>query len=244
MKTKFTTLSLVLVLISTFVAAQNRVLHQLPNFDNQEVHWGFYLGLNQRDFKVSYQESDFKNTNVTFDNQIGFNVGLIADLRINDHFNLRFEPGLSSNAGTIHFVDQNHENGLTPTNVFNHESAEITSTYLHAPIIFKASAARLNNIRPYVLGGVSLDYNFSGSDNFSDDNKTGNFRMKKVNFMYEVGFGMDFYFHYFKFSPSIRGVYSITNELVRDKESPEGSPYTDPILFMGSRGLFLKLAFE
>jgi len=66
--------------------------------------------------------------------------------------------------------------------------------------------------------------------------------MTKNNFMYEVGFGVDMYFFFFKFSPSIRGVFAFNNELVRDVDP--NSPWTSPINYLGTRGIFLNLSFE
>jgi predicted RNA-binding protein with PUA-like domain len=88
-----------------------------------------------------------------------------------------------------------------------------------------------------------MDYNFSSNEN-ADDNFEGQFRTKTTNFMYEVGIGIDIYLYFFKFSPSIRGVFAINNELVPDNISNGPSRYTDPISFMGTRGVFLNFAFE
>ena len=74
----------------------------------------------------------------------------------------------------------------------------------------------MDNVRPYVLGGLSVDYNFSSNQKNANDNASGEFRMKSLNFMYEVGIGIDIYLAYFKFSPSIRGVFAINNELKYD----------------------------
>ena len=66
--------------------------------------------------------------------------------------------------------------------------------------------------------------------------------MKKSNYMYEVGVGIDLYLPYFIFSPSIRGVFAINNELVNDIDP--NSPWTSPIDYFGTRGIFIKLAFH
>ncbi len=245
MKNNIASISIFLLCICTSVNGQRRKVNQLPNFDKKEIHWGFYLGWNNTDYKVTYKESDFPNTNLHFDHKTGFNVGLIADMKINENFNLRIEPGLLSNASTLTFVDKNFEDGNSPTNVFEpHTSTEIASTYLHVPVLIKASALRLNNIKPYIIGGFSYDYNFSSNQDSGDDNFSGQFRMQTHNFMYEIGLGMDIYFHYFKFSPSIRGQFAMTNEIYYDEASNGPSPWTDPINFMGSRSFFIKLAFE
>jgi hypothetical protein len=232
-------LAILLLTANTSIAQNRRVVNQLPSFDKREVHWGFYLGLNQRDFKVKYQASAFSATNILVDTKPGFNVGLIGDIRLNNNINLRVEPGLSSSANTIHFVD------ATGTGVFGtNTSAEINSTYFHLPFLLKVSTNRLNNMKPYIIGGISYDYNFSSNQNNPQDNSNNEFRMTTHNFMYEIGLGVDFYFHYFKFSPSIRGQFALTNEIHPDEELSGASPWTDPIEFMGTKGIFLKLAFE
>ncbi|TDQ22833.1 type IX secretion/gliding motility protein PorT/SprT [Tenacibaculum caenipelagi] len=228
-----------LLLFGIFVAslslqAQKEKLLKLPSFDKPLFHYGFYLGVNNNGYKVSYKPSDYNNAEIEVESSIGFNVGLIADLRLHNNINLRFEPGLMSNTKTLHFKHINDAENV--------KTREVGATYLHLPLILKLSTNRLNNMRPYVLGGFSYDHNFSSNERNSDDNFAGEFRTTTSNFMYEVGIGVDFYLSYFKFSPSIRGVFAINNEVKYDNKTP--SQWTDPIDFLGTRGIFLHLAFE
>lgn len=220
--------------ISYSSQAQREKILNLPSFDKDLFHYGFYLGTNNNSYKVSYKPSSFNNAEIEATSSIGFNVGLIADLRLHNNINLRFEPGLMSNTKTLTFK---HISGAD-----NVKTREVGATYLHLPIILKLSTNRLNNIRPYVLGGISYDYNFSSNENNSNDNFTGEFRTTTSNIMYEIGIGVDFYFSYFKFSPSIRGVFAINNEIVHDNKAL--SQWTDPIDYLGTRGVFLHLSFE
>ncbi|WGH75328.1 porin family protein [Tenacibaculum tangerinum] len=220
--------------LSLCTQAQEEKILKLPNFDKPLFHYGFYLGGNNNGYKIGYKPSGFSNAEIEVTSSIGFNVGLIADLRLHNNINLRFEPGLMSNTKTLRF---NHIPGTENVNI-----REVGATFLHLPLIFKFSTNRLNNIRPYVLGGASYDHNFSSNERNNDDNFAGEFRTTTSNFMYEVGIGVDFYLSYFKFSPSIRGVFAINNELVRDNKTP--SQWTDPIDFLGTRGVFLHLSFE
>ena len=86
-----------------------------------------------------------------------------------------------------------------------------------------------------LLDGVVIKVN-----NF--DNFSGEFRMKTRNFMYELGVGVDIYLNFFKFSPSIRGVFAMNRELIDDNNS--NSPWTSPINVFSTRGVFLNFAFE
>ncbi|AUC22032.1 PorT protein [Polaribacter sejongensis] len=221
------------LLTSIAFFAQREKVEYLPTFDQRKIHYGFYLGLNQNDFKFSYNNnSGVPNADITVEPSVGFNVGLIADLRLHKNVNLRLEPGLMTNSKKIYF---NHL--PTPQDSVR----EVSSTYLHVPLIFKFSTDRYKNIRPYVLAGISYDYNFSSNEE-GEDNSGGQFRTKTSNFMYEVGVGIDIYLYYFKFSPSIRGVFALPSEVKYDNDP--NSAWTAPINYMGTRGVFLTLAFE
>ena len=64
----------------------------------------------------------------------------------------------------------------------------------------------------------STSFNLSSNQNSPDDNSNGTFKLKTNSFYYELGFGIDFYLQYFKFSPSIRGIFSLKDELVEDND--------------------------
>lgn len=221
------------LMISTAFLAQREPVENLPTFDERKLHFGFYLGINQNDFKLNLRNSTIQNANITVEASPGFNVGLITDFRLHKNLSLRFEPGLMTNSKKVYF---NHL--LTAKDSVR----DIGSTYLHVPLLLKFSTDRYKNIRPYLLGGISYNYNFSSNEANQDDNSSGQFRMKSSDFMYEVGLGIDIYLSFFKFSPSIRGIFAINNELKYDTDP--NSQWTAPINFMGTRGVFLTFAFE
>ena len=173
------------------------------NFDKPSISWGYFLGLNNYDFNFDYKiDLEDIQTEKTF----GFNVGLIGNVRINDYLDIRFEPGLIMSKRDLIYDPTNfNEVEFNP----NQHQRNIKSTYVHFPILLKISTKRLNNFKPYILGGVSTAINLSSKEKSLDDNTLGQFRMKKNVFFYELGFGIDFYLQWFKFSPSIRGVFTI-----------------------------------
>ncbi|WP_298367918.1 porin family protein [uncultured Lutibacter sp.] len=229
---KIITAIILIFIVSTLSAQKRDVVRYKQNWDKQTIFWGYYLGLNQKSFKISYNQYN-PNTFIQVKESTGFNVGLIGDLRIHKNVNLRLEPGLSSNTKELTFT---HLNGAKDS------IRDVNGTYLRIPLLVKLSTDRLNNLRPYLIGGVSYDYNFSSNQDNPDDNYDGEFRMKKNNFTYEFGVGVDFYLPYFIFSPSIRGVFAINKELVNDNDP--NSPWTGNIDYFGTRGIFIKLAFH
>ena len=206
-----------------------------PNFDQQRLSWGYFLGFNTYDFDFDYNEfvaSPATGKDFSVDRSIGFNVGLIGNLRLSDHLDLRLEPGVSFN--TINF-----QYTKADANTFR----EINSTYVHLPLLLKFSTTRLNNFKPFVVGGVSTSINLSSNENHPEDNsQVGVFRMTTNTYYYEVGFGIDLYLYYFKFTPSIRGVFAINDELVREGD-PSGF-FTDNVDKMSSRAVFINFTFQ
>ncbi len=231
MKRVFIAIILVFFFIGNTSAQKRDIVEYKQNWDKQKVFWGYFLGLNKKDFKITYKTAD---NFIEVSPSVGFEVGLIGDLRLHKNISLRLEPGLSSNTKTLAFT---HILGGAKDSI-----REVNGTYLRIPLLLKFNTNRLDNMRPYVVAGVSYDYNFSSNQNNANDNLDGEFRAKKNNFTYEIGLGVDLYLPYFIFSPSIRGVFAINNELVRDANP--NSQWTGPIDYFGTRGVFIKFAFH
>ncbi|WP_422083843.1 porin family protein [Ulvibacterium sp.] len=204
----------------------------LENEDKALLNWGYFLGFNQYDFKFNYR-NDPGDTDILVSKSIGFNVGLIGEMRINEFLDLRFEPGLLYNARTLGFPGFTEERDAI---------REVKSTYINFPLLIKASTRRFGNWKPFLIGGASTSLNLGSNETALDDNSSGTFRMKKWVYNYELGFGIDFYLEYFKFTPSIRGVFAISDELVPDNDP--NSPWTGNIEGLRTRGFFINFTFE
>lgn len=202
----------------------------LETEDDHLLNWGYFLGLNQYDFKFEYKDD---LGDVLVDKSFGFNVGLIGELRINKFVDVRFEPGLHYGTRKLGFRGFSEENDAI---------REVKSTYINFPLLLKISTKRIGNWKPFLVGGVSTSLNLGSNEDSLEDNSGGTFRMKKNIYSYELGFGIDFYTEYFKFSPSIRGVFAINDELVRDADP--NSPWTGNINGMRTRGIFINFTFE
>lgn len=218
--------------IFTGIFSKEKV-RNLENFDKDRWSYGYYLGFNSYDFKINYKALEGSPNNVLVERNIGFNVGLIGNLRINDYVDLRFEPGVMFTTRNLTFPEFADDSDAL---------REVKSTYVHLPLLMKFSTKRLNNFKPFIIGGLSTSFNLSSNYNNPDDNSKGQFRMKQNTYYYEIGFGIDLYLYYFKFTPSIRGVFAINDELVRDVDP--NSPWTGNIDKMSSRAIFINFTFQ
>lgn len=200
------------------------------NFDQQNIHWGYFLGFNAYDFKI-----DMLNDAppILVERTTGFNVGLVGNVRLHEYLDFRFEPGLYYTQRNLLFPGFD--------NIFD-ARREVKSTYIHFPFLLKFSSQRVGNVRPYLLAGLSYTLNLSSNFDAIDDNEQDIFRMKQWTPNYEIGFGIDLYFEYFKFSPSIRGVFGVEDELIRDNDP--NSPWTGNVASMRTRGVFVNFTFH
>jgi hypothetical protein len=186
----------------------------LENFDKQRTYYGYFLGFNSYDFKIDYFNTPGKD--IVVKGTTGFNVGVVGDLRLHEYINLRFEPGLYYTQRDLTY------SGFTKQ---LDAQREVKSTYIHFPLLLKFSSKRVGNIRPYLLGGVSATLNLSSNSKSVDDNLQQRFRVKPWTQNYEIGFGIDLYTEYFKFSPSI-GIFSPNDEIIQDNSN---GPWTSNI---------------
>jgi hypothetical protein len=230
-------ISILFILISISTQAQfgrstfaKDPIINLENFDKQRVYWGYFLGFSNFDFKVDYKTPG-QDINVV--GNTGFNVGLVGVLRLQEYVELRFEPGLYYASRTLTYQ------GFTSD---VDALREVKATYIDFPLLVKFSSLRTGNVRPYLVGGVSATLNLSSNSKSKDDNSEQRFRVKPWTQNYQLGFGIDLYFEYFKFSPSIRGVFGFNDELIRDDDP--NSPWTGNIESMKTRAVLINFTFH
>ena len=204
----------------------------LQNFDERDLRFGYYIGINQYDNKVIYKNNTAYPISV--DRAEGINVGLIGELKLNKNLFLSLEPGLHANKKNIIFNEREEFTNYGDT------LWVVKSNNIHIPLLLKYSAKRLNNFRPYLKAGLSTSINLNEIEGTLSNNGLDNFKFDKFNFYYELAFGVDFYLRYFKFSPSIRGVFSLKNEIPNN--TPD-NPWTRNIDKFLTRAIFINFSF-
>ena len=198
--------------------------------DDYLFRFGYYLGLNQVNFKTEY--SSYTLDQLEIQSQLGFNVGLFADMRIMKNINLRIEPGMFTTQRILTFP----ENWPEVRNPDNRER-DVKSTYIRVPLVIKFSTNRIHNVRPFVVGGVSTSFNLSSNEKSREDNDNGQFRLRTNTNAFELGLGVELYLPFFRLTPSIRGIFSVQDEIVPDD-------WTVAIQSLKTQGIFLNFIFQ
>lgn len=224
---------IVLLLPSLFAHAQRfKVPKNLPNYDNQDIHFGFLIGINILDFKITPSiEQDEQLLVIKSQNQKGFNLGIVTNYHLSRRFDLRAIPTLSLAERRIQYTLLE---GLSSTQV----NKKIESTFVEFPLLLKYKSDRYNNGRAYIITGLKYALDLASQKNIDDENQQI-VKIKSHDISYEVGLGFDFYFLYFKFSPEIKANFGIPNLLVDDD-----SIYSQSIKSMKTRGITISLTFE
>ena len=210
-------------------------MENLPAFDEKRFHFGFLLGLNSADFIMEHDLSRLDSLLVLeSQSQGGFNLGIITDLHLHPNLNLRFVPQLAFGQRNLEYTFLDLDSARRTT------VKPIESTWLDFPLGFKFRSARLNNFAAYIYVGGKYSLDLASQEDvdqgFTEDIII---KIRKNSYSYEVGFGMDFFLPYFKFSPEIKLGMGVGNIHVQDN-----SLFSTPIDRLVSRMMVISLNFE
>ncbi len=216
-------LKLILILLIICTAGntfgQRKKIIDLNNFDKTKIRYGYYLGIHFKGYELK------ANDNVEITQGPGFQLGVLADLNISKYTSIIAEPGIISTTNKLTIDDRD---------------LDIPTTHFHLPISLKFNTKRINNVRTYFSIGASYNYNFSAEKNKGDGGADPyDFELTKHNIMGEIVLGANFYLPYFKFSPSLRGIYGFNNEF-----NGLGDIAKNSIKSLKSRGVFVTLTFQ
>ena len=226
----------ILLLNNLILSGQKQKPKNESWYDEKPIHFGFSLGFNAMDFNITpsqkYYQTDSLYPEVSVLNP-GINIQIVTDLRPADHFDIRFLPGVSFGQRVIRFYKNRK---------LVNDQQRLESSFLEFPLLLKYKGDRLNNVRPYVIGGLNYRYDLAGKKEF-DDSKPIYIRIKRPDLYYEFGAGLDFYLTYFKLSVELKMSNGFGNVLV--KEAAPGHPeYYNSIEKIKSQIWILAFHFE
>ena len=123
------------------------------------------------------------------------------------------------------------------------KSQQLESSFLEFPLLLKVKGMRLNNSRPYLIGGVNFRYDLAAKKEYDEDSKVY-MRLRKADLYYEVGAGIDFYLPYFKLTIEAKMSNGLRDVLVHDEPHPYHPEYVNAIESLKSQIWTLSFHFE
>ncbi len=196
--------TLALLLVSQLAWAQGVAYQRrhLERYDDKPIHYGFYFAIPNTRFTVTHSDAFLtadSATRIYSPTQAGFRVGFVVNAFLDDHFDLRFTPGVSLYGREVKY---DYASGNTRT-----ETRE--STWMEFPLLLKYKSERRLNTRMYLVAGAT----FGVETNVRRKEVQGITRLSTntTDLTIDYGIGFEQFFEFFKFTPELRFSHGIPN---------------------------------
>ncbi len=174
------------------------------NSRGKKIQSGFFLGVNYSNLILNHPLEGEFTPNQT--NSPGFELGILGEFRLSDHFDLRASSALSFNGGLVRRI-------VIEDEVWLYERREYVM-----PISLDGSLHAIWNLKkkgstPYTIFGFTGKMPLKEARNFTEVAATNSFVSA------DIGIGFDKEFTVFNFSPELRYSYalnSVTSKLFED----------------------------
>jgi hypothetical protein len=190
-----------LLLTAMTPAHAQRELYQ-EEHDTKPYYFGISLGASSAGFHTHLHSSFLSQPGDSIMvaepmQNSGFNLGLLATVRLSNRFELRFNPQLM-------FTERNLRYQLRYKDVdYGFEiTKKVESVITSFPIQIKFNSDRIGNFRVYMLAGGKFDIDLAS--NAKARRADDMIRIGRFDYGIEAGMGFNFYFPSFILSPEIK----------------------------------------
>ena len=231
-------LAFIITAISFHVKAQEGGGGQrgnLANYYDEKLHFGFTIGVNRTNFQIQSAEHFERFDSLKWVHsspKLGFNLGIVSELRLHKYITLRFVPNLSFAERNLEYYFEGHDTIV--------RKRSIESTFINFPLDLKLRSKRLGNFGAYILGGGGYSLDLASKrkvQNTSGDDAI--VKLKRDDFSYEFGAGAEFYLQYFKFAIEGKMSMGTKNLLIKDN-----TIYSNSIDKLNSKIFLISITFE
>ena len=199
---------LVIILDPSILSGQKYAIENrnFSSFNRKPYYFGLTLGLNSSGFKINQSKNFIGNDSIRIVEGArtgGFNLHMIANLKMGDYFDFRFLPGFS-------FANRNVEYTSTERNT--PETQRIEAVFFELPFHLRYKSSPYKDKRFFVVGG--LKYSYDVASNSNSRRAVNLLKISPHDFQFEVGFGLQMFYPYFIFSPEIKFSRGLNNLLI------------------------------
>jgi len=186
------------------------------DFQAKQFYFGLTLGYN------SSRYTPFRSEEFLFSDDIvavkslsgpGFNLNMIANLKIGKYFDFRFLPGFSFAERRLNYTKDLRR--LTET------QESVQSVFVELPFHFRYKSAPYKDKRLFLVAGVK--YSFDVASESRARQAENLVRISPHDFHVEYGAGIQFFMPYFIFSPEFKISHGIGNTLLFNPNLPEST---------------------
>lgn len=206
--------TLLIVVVFSLLATKSFAQRELylEEHDAKPYYFGITLSGSNTRFNADLHEYFLNQDSVMVAeplNSGGFALGLLATARLTNRFEARFNPQLMFTERSLFYQLRYKDRELG-----EEVTKKVESVIVTFPVHLKFRSDRIGNFRVYMLGGGKLDYDLASNAKarMADDMV----KIDKIDYGIEAGFGFNFYFKSFIFSPEIKISHGLRNLHARD----------------------------
>ena len=161
-------------------------------------------------------------------------MGIVTELKMSQYLKLRFVPSLGFSDRQVAYYFETKHDTFTATK-------DVQSVFLNFPLDIKLISKRLNNFEAYVIAGGKFTTDLASQNgvNQSLAGVRATVRLKRNDWSYEAGGGIEFYLPFFKFGLELKISQGLRNLII-----PDNSIYTKSVQSLTSKIYLLSFTFE
>lgn len=178
------------------------------DFQKKSYYFGMAFGMNSSGYHIDKSRTFIGNDSIFIaegKRKGGFNIHMIANLKMGEYFDFRFLPGFAFSYRSFIFNDL--------------KERQVESVFVEMPFAVRFKSAPYKDKRMFVTTG--LKYNYDLASNSKTRQASTLIRISPHDFQWEVGVGMQFFYPFFIFSPEIKYSRGISNILIYNRDLNE-----------------------
>ncbi len=200
---------ILLVTISAFGQFRVKDNRNYLDFQKKNYYFGISLGINYSGYQVYHSQNFVQNDSINIVDGIfrpGFNLHIITNLKIGNYFDLRFLPGFSFTERQFEYTSR-LSNGQGTTGL----TKSIESVFLDIPFLLRFKSEPYKDKRMFLVAGMKYSYDVASNSRAVKEKSQFLVQVSPHDFQLEVGFGMQFFFPFFIFSPEFKFSQGVGN---------------------------------
>jgi hypothetical protein len=229
------------LIIAGQVHSQKYFQERYRKFDKRYFHFGFMLGGNTSNFSLFAQDSNYLNYGIkslVAKSTPGGQLGILTTVKLGTPmFKFRFLPTLSFQERVLQYTRINPDTSKTFDLV---DEERVNSTSLDFPMMFLFRTKRLNNFVAYSLIGAQYSIDLQSQEGKAQSFIDPYVKIKKEDWQGQIGGGLEFFAHYFKFAVELKYSHGFTNTFIFE---PTNS-VSQPIQRLYNKGWWFSIIFE
>ncbi len=194
------------IMISALSAQiRSRDNYNYLDFQGKAYYFGMAFGTNFSGFRINQSNYFIGNDSVRIaegKRKGGFNIHMIANLKMGEYFDFRFLPGFAFSYRSFLFNDL--------------EEKQVESVFFELPFSLRYKSQPYKDKRVFVTGGLKYNYDIASSSKTRQAPTL--IKISPHDFQWEVGFGMQFFYPFFIFSPEVKYSRGLGNILIYNKD--------------------------